>query len=171
MAGTFHRLEAEYRAREARARHAAFLAQMHTGTLGTRTTILLLAAADADLTGPTVVEYRIRLVQLVGVEIRRRYPGPALDEHPAEQRYTKVAEASIAQEREALEATVLPRETDLGQKIDTLCCRRLAKGVRDVNHHITTRLTTRMDTGWEPDPDRYWRDVIEGQLHDRLEAA
>lgn len=164
--------EAEYRAREARARHAAFHAEIKAASLGTRTTILLLAAADAELAKPSVIEYRIKLVQLVGVEVRRRYPERRQEEWEVitDTPHQAILDAARKAEREARDLVLL-RRPELAQKIDAFRCRRLERGVTDVHLHIRGRLVESMSEGWQPNPERYRREVLEGALEHRTEAA
>lgn len=66
-------LEQAYYEKDAHERHAAFLAQLDTGSLGRRATLLLMAARDAGLRRPDAAAHRARLWGLCDVEIARRH--------------------------------------------------------------------------------------------------
>lgn len=77
------RAERDWRAREARARHAAILVQLDRGSLGHRAGLALLAAADAGLTRPDAAGIRAQLWRICDLEVARRHPSrPPLDEAP-----------------------------------------------------------------------------------------
>lgn len=69
----WERAEGDLRARDARGRHAAFLAELDTGSLGHRATLILLAAADAGLTQPSSAANRAQLWGLCDIEFARRH--------------------------------------------------------------------------------------------------
>lgn len=120
--------EREYYDGDAHARHAAFLAELDTGSLGHRAGLLLLAASDAGLTRPHAASYRAQLWGLCDVEIARRHPArPPLDdaapadpvEHVAweqeRERYLEHIAPAMADEdraRELLHAQLLEPEED-----------------------------------------------------------
>lgn len=80
---TWRRAERAFYGDDAAARHAAFLAEFDTGSLGHRAGLLLLAARDAGLTRPHAASYRAQLWGLCDVEIARRHPArPPFDDAP-----------------------------------------------------------------------------------------
>lgn len=158
----FEQREAEHFAQEARARHAAFHAQVVGGTLGTRTTILLVAAADAQLAPPTADDYRERLKRFVDAEILRLYPDRA--EHSwrlldPESRHHHLVDRVMREERYAREQVL--RSAVLAERIDALPVKRLGRRVGLVHREVRARLSLRMAQGWTPDPARYRREVLE----------
>lgn len=174
------RLEAELYARDARARHAAFLAgalgrAAFVSSPGTEAELLLVAAADAGLTDPGPADYVRELAGVVTAELERLHPprrsgewqvldadGPG---HGA-----RVAEAERAEQR--ARDMLFARRPSLGQRIDRLAASPgMRTRVGEVLQRIRVRLAEREEAGsWRPDPERYWREVVEAAA-DEVRAA
>jgi hypothetical protein len=191
----WRRAECDLRARDARSRHAAFLAELcDAGSLGHRATLMLMAAADAGLRNPHAAARRARLWRLVDVELSRRHPSrPKLDEPPPDDPAERIAwEAERAREAEhlapTLEAERAARELLTRQLLDddgepslAITVDRLAdhpgfrgdveRELRAVRGQLADALACDDAGAWSPDPARYHRDVIGGAAEAAREAA
>ena len=191
----WRRAECDLRARDARSRHAAFLAEaFDSGSLGHRATLMLMAAADAGLTRPHAAASRAALWRLVDVELSRRHPSrPPLDEAPPDDPAERIAwETARAREAEHLAPTLkaeraarelLTRqlldddgEPSLAITIDRLDDHPAFRGdvervLRAIRRQLADALA-RDDAGaWRPDPARYRLDVIGAAAEAAREAA
>jgi hypothetical protein len=161
----WERLEAELYANDAHARHATLLGQLAGGSLGWRTTMLLMAAHDAGLQAPNADAYQAKVVAMVGAEIERRYPIRREEEWQVvdpDSHHPKVLERAILDERQARDM-VLKRVPELQQRIDELSASsRLRSDIERLLGQIQKRLTQQVDDGcWHPNPDRYRREVAD----------
>jgi hypothetical protein len=185
----FNRLWAEFElqhyASDAHERHAAFLAELQTGSLGQRAMMLVLAAADADLRAPDAKVYRQRLTRIVSLEFDRRNPArpegewDLIPEDPIERdaweqeraRYKAHVQPAIDSEQQARSLAERHILDDDGKRDLAIALNRFADDpafrgdVERVLAEIRRRLgeaLQRADAGaWRPDPEEYRRNVVE----------
>lgn len=168
------RLEREYYAGDAKARHAVFVGHLAGGSLGWQASMLLQAAGDAGLQAPGEPEMRARLVRIVGAEIERRYPVRRESEWQVlgedNEAHATLMRAEIRREQQARDL-VLGRRPELAQRIDALRSKRLTSDVSRVLGQIRRRLAKRAEQGWIADPERYDREVIAEAAHASRQAS
>lgn len=182
----FTRLEKLYWSRDAKARHAAFTAELSAGALGWQASMLLLAAEDAGLTKPDARAYRKALATVVGDEMGRRFPTrPEAEWNVVDAEYGETLErvtgSSVSphdnvirtamRDEQTVRELVTNRNPELAQKIGALRSQALVKDVTRILDKIRRRLEVQADQGWVVDIERYREHVIEAARHHALQAA
>lgn len=185
FAREWSRLEIRYYSRDAHVRYAAFFADLdEEARLGYRTSMLLVAAADAELRKPDAEKYRIDVTRAVGMELQRRYPSrrqeewEVLADEDVNSRHREIQAKAIADERHAREM-VLKKLPELQQRIELLAdSLTMRTSIEQILREIRRRLEEKaadprggIEHGWSPNPARYRREVADAARETAARSA